>query len=119
MQSDAKSRHHFVENEQRTVAGTQFAQALQKPGQRCDEIHVAGHRLDDDAGNVIPRFAKQCFELVGVVVRKHQRLRRGFGRHAGRTWIPQRQGSGSCLDQQAVDVAVITTLEFHDAGFAR
>src|SRR5690606_3751985 len=50
LRADAEAGHDLVEDQHRTVLGTQLAQAFQKTRARLDQIHVAGHRLDDDRG---------------------------------------------------------------------
>src|SRR5690606_37350025 len=48
----AKRGDHFVENQQDTVLVADLAQALQIPLGRHNDARRAGHRFDDDGGNV-------------------------------------------------------------------
>ena len=52
-ESQPKSGHHFVKNEQGLVAQRDLAQGIQIEGRRRDASHVAHHRLHDHAGNLV------------------------------------------------------------------
>ena len=41
-----------------------------------DQIHIAGDRLDDHAGDLIAHFRERIFDLLRVVVVLHERVRR-------------------------------------------
>ena len=56
----AKSRDHLVEDEQRVLAIAQRAQALEEPGLRRHDAHVAGDRLDEDRGNLLRGSARRA-----------------------------------------------------------
>ena len=100
------------------MPGAQLAQPLEKSGSRLDQVHVAGDRLDDDAGNGIAGLVECGIELREVVVVEHQRLRCGLGRHAGRARITESESARARLDEQAVGVAVIAAFELDDAAAA-
>ena len=50
------------------------AQPLKKAVVRFDKIHVAGHGLDDDAGNILASRIEQCTNRVQVVISCGQRM---------------------------------------------
>src|SRR5215212_1093093 len=50
---DAEPGDHLVQHEQRAGAVADRAQPLEEPGLRGHHAHVAGHRLDDHAGQVV------------------------------------------------------------------
>ena len=50
-QMHAKAGHDLVENQQRAAAIALASQGLQKIRRREHAVHVARHRLDDDAGH--------------------------------------------------------------------
>lgn len=58
LRADAKAGHDLVEDQHAAVAGTQLAQAFEEAGCRLDEVHVAGDRFDDHAGDVGAMLAK-------------------------------------------------------------
>src|SRR6266852_2743411 len=115
-QPDAKARHHFIKNQNGPVPRAVLPNALEKPGLRRDQAHVPGNRLDDHAGDGIAELVKRGVQPGHIVVVKNERLRRGLGRYAGRTRIAQSERARTGLDEQAVDMSVITALELDDAG---
>ncbi|KAG0914276.1 hypothetical protein G6F32_016611 [Rhizopus arrhizus] len=96
-----------------------LAQAFQETCRRLDQVHVAGHRLDDDAGDVGALLGEGLAHGVQVVVFQGQRVQHEFRRHARRTGVAEGQETRAGLDQQAVRMAVVTTFELHDLGAAR
>jgi hypothetical protein len=88
--------------------------ALEEGARRHDEVHVADHRLDDDAGDAVAMAAEARFELLRRVVVEHQRVPGEVGRHAARTRVAEGERAGTGLHQQAVGVAVVAALELHD-----
>jgi hypothetical protein len=94
------------------------AQAFQEARGRLDQIHVAGDRLDDDAGDVGAMLGESLAHGVQVVVFQGQRVRNEFRRHAGRAGVAEGQQARARLHQQAVRMAVVAAFELHDLGAA-
>ena len=113
-QRNAKARHDFVEYQQRTAPVALAPQCLQKIRRRRNAIHVAGHRLDDDAGDLRADLTEHPLDLIDVVVvERHGVAGERLG-HARRSGNAERQRPGAGLDQQGIGMAVIAALEFHD-----
>ena len=49
-----------------------------------NQVHVAGHRLDDDAGNLLDVLEKGVLQALGIVVVEYQGVPRQIGRNPGR-----------------------------------
>ena len=111
---DAKSGHHLIEYEQRAMARAVLAQRFEKARRRQNEVHVAGHRLDDHGGDLRSLARERRVERFEIVVAQHQGMRRGFLGYAGRARVAEGERAGAGLDEQRVGVTVITTLEFDD-----
>ncbi len=90
-QRDAKAAHHFVEDQDRAVAGAQFAHRLQELGRRADQIHIAGNWLDDHRGDFVAQCGEGFRERVDVVVFQYRGELRDLGRHARRGRIAEGQ----------------------------
>ena len=116
---DAKARHHLVEDQHHAVTVAQRAQPGQEPRPRNDQVHVAGDRLDDHAGDVVALHAEGRLDGVEVVVGQHQRLVGDRRRHAGRRRLPEGERSRAGLHQQAVAVPVVAALELDDLAAPR
>jgi len=71
---NAKPCHYFIEDQHAAGFIATIAQGLQKAAHGRHAIHVAGDRLDDDAGNLIPDFGKGLFHLFAVVVLEGHRV---------------------------------------------
>ena len=70
--------------------------ALQELGRRRDQVHVAGHRLDDDRGDARRRVRRRRrASCCGIVVVEHQRVLRQVGRHAAEDWDCRRSARPS------------------------
>ena len=113
-QRDAKARHDFVEYQQRTAAVALAPQRLQKIRCRRNAVHVAGHRLDDDAGDLRADLTEYALDLIGVVVVEGHGVAGERLGHARRGGHAERQRTGTGLDQQGIGMAVIAALELHD-----
>ena len=50
---DAETCHHLIEDQDRAFALGDPSQAFQKSRLRRDNAHIAGHRLDDDARDLV------------------------------------------------------------------
>ncbi len=112
---DAEAGHYFVEDQQRAVLGTQRAQMIQIAFARRDAVHVAGDRLNDQAGDIVAEFVEQACGGLEIIERQRQRevgQRRGYARR-GRGAERQRTGTG--LHQERIAVAVVAAFELDDA----
>ncbi len=103
----------------RAVARAFLAQRLEEAGLRQHEVHVAGDRLDDHAGDLAAAFLEERAHLRSVVVVEHQRVRRGVGGHARRAGVAERERAGARLHEQRVGVAVIAAFELDDRDRGR
>ncbi len=65
---NAKTGHHFVEYQHRARAVALLAQALKEAGSGWNAVHIAGHRFNDDAGDLIADLAESLAHSGGVVV---------------------------------------------------
>jgi hypothetical protein len=82
-----------------------------KSGLWRDQVHVAGHRLDDDGSDSRPMLGKSGFESGAVVVVENQGVSGEIGGNASRTRIAESQHPRAGLHQQAVRMAVIAAFE--------
>ena len=112
---DPEPGHHLVEDEQCAVPRALRAQRLEEAGRGRHAAHVAGHRLDDDAGDLAPGLGKAALERRGVVVRQRRRRGGDRGRNPGRIRHAERQRARARLHQQPVGMAVVAALELDDA----
>ena len=92
-QRDAEAGHHFVKNQYRAVFVTQAAQAFQEARSRGHAVHVAGHWLDNDAGDALADFGEQAGDGRQVVEGAGQGVFGEVRRYARR--------AGYALSQQA------------------
>ena len=113
-QCHAETGHHFVVDQHAAVLLRQGTQGLHEGGRRTDQVHVAGYRLQNDAGDALADFGKRALQLLDVVVLQHQRMTGEVFRHAGRARVAERQQAGAGLDQQAVGMAVIAAFKLDD-----
>jgi hypothetical protein len=67
----AKTRHHFIEDQHRSVAIADRAQPAQEIAARHHEVHVARDWLDDDAGDARAVDLERGLERIEIVVGKH------------------------------------------------
>ena len=96
----------------------QFAQALQITVHRRNAVHVAGDRLDDQAGDLVAQFGEQCLCRREVVVRQGEREVGVRLRHARRGRHAEGQRTGAGLDQKTVAMTVVAALELHNLAAA-
>ncbi len=89
--------HHFIEDQDTLVTVADLAQCLEKPRLGRNAVHVAGHRLDDDAGNLIPHLLEAGFHGIGIVVGQRDGVFRQGSRHARGTRLAMGEGAGSAL----------------------
>ena len=62
-EGDAETGHHFVEDQHHAIRVTQGAQAFEEAWCRGNAVHVAGDRLDDDAGDLLAFFLQRGFDF--------------------------------------------------------
>src|SRR5690606_30759365 len=101
-------------NQYGTVFGTQFAQAFQEAGGWAHQVHVAGKRLNDNAGDFAAFLFESIAHGVQIVVVQHQGVADKFGWHACRGGVAKGQQAGTGFDQQTVSVAVVTAFKLDD-----
>lgn len=114
-EGDAEAGHHFVEDQHHAVLVALLAQALEEARRRRYAVHVAGHRLDDDARYLIADLGQALGHGVDVVEGQGQGVLGEGRRYAGGVRHALGQGAGAGLDQQAVGVTVVAALELDDA----
>ena len=113
-QRHAEAGHHFVVNQHRAVAGAQLAQRGNKLGAGADQIHIAGKRLQNHAGQLVAQLGKGLRQLLDVVVFQHQGVAGEIRRHTTRAGRAKGQQARACLHQQAVGMAVVTAFKLDD-----
>ena len=91
-----------------------MAQGFQETWLRRNAVHIARHRLDDDAGNLLTDLGKARFNAFRVVVGECDGVLGQRGRHARRAGLAVGQSTGARFYQQGVRVAVVVTLELDD-----
>ena len=79
---DTKPGHHFIKDQQRPVGRSQIAQAFEIACRERHAAHVAGNRLNDDAGDFMAALGKRRRERSFIVIRDHQGMTRKVGRDA-------------------------------------
>ncbi len=92
----------------------QRAQRLQEGVRRPHEIHVADDGFDDHAGDIGGARGEHALQRGHVVVGQHEGVLGEIGRHAARGWVAESQRARAGLDEQAVGMAVVATLELDD-----
>ena len=80
--ADAEAGHHLVKYEYAAMARTQVAASVEKFAFRHNQIHIAGNRLNNDAGDLVTLARERGFQHGCVVVIKYQRMCRCFRRHS-------------------------------------
>ena len=111
---EAETRHDLVEDQKRAVVRSDRSHRFQIAARGGNASHVADHRLDDHAGNLLFEFLKGLFERVGVVVGQRQgELGEFFGNSSGPR-NAERGHTGTSFHEQGVGVSVIAALELHD-----
>ncbi len=113
--ADPEAGHHLVEDQQRAVAVAEIAQPGEETGDGRDQVHVAGDRLDDHGGDLIPRTREERLDRREVVVRREQGVGHHGGRHAGGGGDADRRRAGAGGDQEGVGMAVVAPCEFDEA----
>ena len=80
---ETETGHHFVKYQHAAGLVTDLAQRFQKSGYGRNAVHVAGHRFDDDGGNLLAEFCKRVSQLVDIVVFERDCVSCNIGRHPG------------------------------------
>ena len=114
-EGDTEAGHHFVEDQHHAVFVAGFAQAFEEARRRRHTVHVAGNRLDDDAGDLLADFAQGLAHRLDVVERQGQGVLGEGRRNARGVRHAEGQGAGAGLHQQAVGVTVVAAFELDDA----
>ena len=110
----AKACHYLIKNQYAAVFGAQLAQSLHKPWFGQDAVHIAGNRLDDDAGEFIADFVECLLECVDVVVGQgHRVLRQDLG-YTGRARHTKSERARAGLNQQRIRMPVVAAFKFDD-----
>src|SRR5690606_33593560 len=120
-QGDAKAGHHLIEDQHHAILVADLAQTFEEPRHRRNTVHVAGHRLDDDAGDILAHRAQGFTYRSDVVVGQGQGVLGKGRRHARGAGYTEGQCAGADLDQQAVGMTVLSAFELDDgitAGIA-
>ena len=97
---DAEAGNHLVEDQQRAVSRSHSSRRVEEALRRRHAVHVAGHRLDDDAGDLRADLPEHLAHLLRIVVVE---LTRGAARAAGtpgEVGMPKVSGPEPGLDQQ-------------------
>ena len=92
----------------------QLTQRAQEFAAAAYQVHVASHRLHNDAGDLRAVQSEGFMQLLAIVVVEHHRVARHVGGHSGRARVTGCQRARARLHQQAVGVAVIAAFEFYD-----
>lgn len=119
VQGRAETAHDFIENENRAVGLGLAAQGLQERFVRQDQSHIAGHRFDDDGGDIVAEAVHDAVEGFAVVIRQGNRVGSGRSGDAGAVRPAEGGGTGTGADQETVGMAVVAALEFDDFIAAR
>src|SRR5207249_3661559 len=111
---DAKAGDDLVEDQQRTVLRSDLAQASEESRRGSHHTHVARHRLDDQCRDLRAARREQLAHRGQIVERQRERQRREYAGHAATVGNAERGAAGAGLDEQAIGMAVIAAVEFHE-----
>jgi hypothetical protein len=118
-QGYAKSCHDFVEHQQGTVLGTQFAAPLHKWHAGAHKIHIACDRFNHQASEFFAVQRERFFKLGNMVVFQNQGVLDYFRRHTCAGGVAKGSKARPCFDQQRIRMAVVTAFEFNDLATTR
>ena len=90
-QRHAEAGHDFIDNQQRAELVAQRAQARQKLWQRRDAVHITGHRLNDDAGDILRILFERGANRGQIVIGAGQGVFGEVRWHARRVRLAERQ----------------------------
>ena len=100
VQGDAKAGHHFIKDAQCAVFGTERTHGAEKLLRAGYQIHVAGDRLDNHAGDLVTVLLESVVQLLWIIEVEHQCVLRDFGRHTGGAGVAECQKTGTGFHQQ-------------------
>ena len=110
----AESRHDLVHNQERAMLLGLCGKRLQELGLRGNDAHVAGHRFNDDARNLVADLVEKFFNARHVVVLERKRVLREVGRHSLAAWLARGEHARARLDKQAIAVAMVAAFKLHN-----
>ena len=90
-EGQAEARHHFIEDEHRTVLRTEFTETSQETSVRQDQTHVGRERLDDETGNLADVGLEERAERGKIIIFRDQSVGGGTGRDTGGIRITLRE----------------------------
>ena len=70
----AKTRNDFVENQEDVVFNGQLAERLQEIRRGRDHSHIAGNRLQDDAGQLTPSLFDDSLDSANIIIGSGERV---------------------------------------------
>ncbi len=111
---DTEARDDLVEDEQAVGAAGLLPQHLEEAGCRRDDPHVAGHRLDDDGGQLARARAQKVAHSGHVVELCGPRERRDARRYTRAVRDTEGERARAGANEQRVDVSVIAACELQD-----
>ena len=91
-----------------------FGKGLQKIGLGRHHTHIPSHRLHNHTGNLVANLIEQFPNSSHIVVLERQRILCQVSGHTLAAGLTRSKHSRARLDQQAVAMTVVTTLEFHN-----
>ena len=113
-ESEAESRHDFVEDEQRAVLGAELADGGEVAGLGGDEADVADVGFEDDAGDLIGMGGKRGGQGGGVIKWKDDGLAGETCGDAGAIRVPVGQGAGTSFDEQGIRMTMVAAGKLDD-----
>ena len=76
--------------------------------------HVPRHRFHDDTGYLVANLVEKFLHARHIVVLERKRVLCEIGRNALAARLARREHARARLDKQAIAMAVVATLEFHN-----
>ncbi len=111
---EAEAGHDLIENENAGVGGAGGAEGFKEAGVGQDKPAVGGVGLDDDGGDGVAMGIEGGVDGPGVVVLKDKRLGGKGSGNARAVGVAEGEGPGAGLDEEGVDMAVVTTGKLDD-----
>ena len=110
----AESRHDLVHNQERAMLLGLCGKRLQELGLRGNDAHVAGHRFNDDARNLVADLVEKFFNARHVVVLERKRVLREVSRHSLAARLASGEHARARLNKQAIAVAMVAAFKLHN-----
>ena len=110
-QGHPKTGHDLIKHQQGTVFRAEFAATFHEGHRGAHKVHVAGNRLNHQAGQLAPVQHKGFFELHEVVVFQHQRVLHHLRGHARAGGVAKGGQPRAGLDQERIGVAVVAAFK--------